>query len=136
MSKEGYVGSALGLLAIVTVVLQMMYPVIPTLVGWPIVGVLGITAAVLLIRAANIRKSETMVTPEEVPLGVALHPKKYLSWRDRVVIRDIESKMELLHGHSDRRGMEMEVLRGVAMSDLIRMNCTICFRPRNQRDDN
>lgn len=57
-------------------------------------------------------------------------PKKHLNYRDRVALDNIETKMELLHGHNDRNVMEAEMLRGVSASDLIKMNCKLCERYR------
>jgi len=133
VSKEGYFGSVLGLLAIIVGVLQAMYPIIPPIVGWPIVATLGFGAVVLLIKGASTKQDKPAIT-HDIP-AIALHPKTHLSWRDRVALNNIEAKMEELHGHNDRRAMEADMLRGVSASDLIRMNCTICFKPRDLKDE-
>ncbi|MFC1977989.1 hypothetical protein ACFLWS_06995 [Chloroflexota bacterium] len=48
MSREFRFALGLALLAIVAVVVQMIYPIIPPLVGWPIIGVLGVGAIYFL----------------------------------------------------------------------------------------
>ncbi len=134
MSRDGYAASGLGLLAIIVVVVLAMYPVIPPLIGWPIVTALGVAAIVLFVRGANL-KQEKPVLMRDAP-AIALRPKSHLSWRDRATLSNIETKMQELHGHNDRRVMEAEMLRGVSASDLIRMKCTICFKPRDQQGEN
>jgi len=121
------------LLAVAGVVLQMMYPAIPLYVGWPIVGMLGILAGILFKKSAN-KSHEKPETVHDTPI-VSLYPKTRLNWRDRNAISNIEDKMMELHGHCDKRAMESEVLRGVSASDLIKKDCTICFRPRGIRND-
>ena len=133
MSKEGYFAFGLGVLAIITVVLQKMYPVIPPLIGWPIVGGLGLLSIILFRKGINKKLDKQEVVQDTVT--VALHPKKHLNFRDRNALRNIDMRMTELHRHSDRRAMESELLRGVSASDLIKMNCTICFKPRGQRSD-
>lgn len=133
MSKEGYTASGIGLVALIGVVLQMMYPAIPLYVGWPIIGILAIWAGVLFKRGAS-KSHEKLETVREAPM-VSLRPKTRLNWRDRNTVNNIEDKMVELHGHCDRRVIEAEMLRGVSANDLIRMNCTICFKPRGIKND-
>ncbi len=134
MSRDGYVASGLALLAIIVGVLLAMYPTIPPLIGWPSVAALGVAATILFVRGANLRQEKPLLI-HDVPT-IALRPKTHLSWRDRATLNNIETKMQELHGHNDRRVMEAEILRGVSANDLIRMKCTICFKPRDQRGDN
>ncbi len=111
----------------------MMYPAIPLYVGWPIVSILGIWASILFKKGAN-KSHEKQETVHETPI-VSLHPKTHLNWRDRNAINNIEAKMVELHGHCDKRAMESEMLRGVSASDLIKKECTICFKPRGLKND-
>ena len=60
MGKEGYFASSLGFMAIAVAVVQKMNTSIPPIVGWPIVGLLGIAAILFLI--IGIRKKESQQT--------------------------------------------------------------------------
>ena len=111
----------------------MMYPAIPLYVGWPIIGILGIWAGMLFKKGAS-NSHEKPEIIHETPM-VSLHPKARLNWRDRNAISNIETKMMELHRHCDRRAMESEMLRGVSASDLIKKDCTICFKPRGLKND-
>lgn len=56
MSKESYYALALGVAAIIGVVLQMMYSAIPLWIGWTIIATLGAGAISLVVRGR--RKGE------------------------------------------------------------------------------
>ena len=56
MSREGYYALALGLLAILVVVLQMIYPQISPSIGLPIATLLGVAAIIFVVR--GIKKGE------------------------------------------------------------------------------
>jgi len=73
MSKEGSFSLALGLGAISWAVVQSMNPLISPIVGWPIVGILGILAVFFLI--IGIRKKESqkslILTPHTWAIGLS-----------------------------------------------------------------
>ena len=73
MSKECYFSLALGLGAIVWAVVRSMYPLISPILGWPIVGILGILAILFFI--IGIRKKESqkslVLTPHAWAIGLS-----------------------------------------------------------------
>jgi len=50
MSKEGYLGIALGLVGLAMTVFQMIQPQIPAAIGWPIIAVLLSFSVVFVIK--------------------------------------------------------------------------------------
>jgi len=73
MSKEGYFSLALGLGAISWAVVQSMNPFISPIVGWPIVGILGIFAVSFLIIGTRKKESQKslVVTPHTYAIGLS-----------------------------------------------------------------
>ena len=73
MSKESYFSFVLGFGAIIWAVVQGMYPVISPIVGWPIVGGLGIRAIFFLIIGIRKKKSQMslILTPRTYAIGLS-----------------------------------------------------------------
>ena len=73
MGKESYFGFVLGLAALIGGVVQIMNTPISPIVGWPIVGILGVLAVLFLIigiRKKEIQKS-LILTPHTYAIGLS-----------------------------------------------------------------
>ena len=73
MPKEGYFSLASAIGAISCAVVQAMYPLISPIVGWPIVGVLGILAVSFLIKGIRKKESQKLLilTPHTYAIGLS-----------------------------------------------------------------
>ncbi|MFC2003400.1 hypothetical protein ACFLV4_05605 [Chloroflexota bacterium] len=81
MSRESYFALALGVAAIIGVVLQMMYPVIPLCVGWVIISILAVGAISLVVRGI-IKGKKRESKPPVISDGQKIEVKPDIGRRD------------------------------------------------------
>lgn len=129
MSKEFYYGVAFGLVGLILAVLQMMYPVIPYVIGWPVVAVLGVVAFTCI--DIGVRKKE-YARGDGVRRQYPLVPKKRLTAHDWSELHNLAEQLEWRHGHEDEQGIEADRLDGYSWSDINNMPCHTCHKPRNE----
>jgi len=132
VSREFYYGLAIGFLGITLAVLQMMYPIIPHIIGWPIVGLLSIATFICL--DIGIRKKEYKKV--SVSSGqYRLVPKKRFTTSDILELGNMNERMKYQHGHGDEDGITADRLDGYTWSDISCMPCHSCHKPRNEEGD-
>jgi len=139
MPREGYFGLAVGLLAIIAGVLQGMYPVIPAIIGWPIVAILGFAAFVLCdigIRKKEYEKTQNREV-QHTQTRQIIEPQKgsldSVSSQDRQFIVLLATTMTHEHGHMDIQGLLADRASGIALNELMARNCSRCGCPRNDK---
>lgn len=73
MQKETYYGFVFALVAIIWTVVQSMYPLIPPIIGWPIVGILGILAVLFFILGVRKKDNQKslILTPRAWAIGLS-----------------------------------------------------------------
>ena len=135
MSREGYLGLGLGVLDIIFGVLQSMFPVIPPIVGWPIIALLGLVAFVLIDKGIR-EKGETGKQTQPQEARVIEPPKGSLdnvTSDDRLFILRLAMHMSWVHGCFDFDGLLADRASGIELNALMTRNCSICKTPRNER---
>jgi hypothetical protein len=63
MSTESKIGTALGVLGVIAVVMQLMYPQIPKYIGWPIIGLLVVGTISLFVL--DRKKHQSLSKPDK-----------------------------------------------------------------------
>ena len=146
MSKEFYYGLAIGLAGIILTVLQMMYPVIPHVVGWPLVGVLAVVAFICLDIAIRRKEYERIsgvgyreTTESAETRTVTPEPQEgsldTVTGEDRRFIVSLCLEMAIQHGHIDFNGLLADRASGVPLNQLMSKECSVCGIARNLRSD-
>lgn len=133
MSKDSFYACGLGIITVIAVVLQMMYPQIPLYIGWPIVGILAIFSVILFVKGHGVAITENKSVNTVSAITTSRIPEKTkLGKKRRVELYRIKNRMRELHGHSDDFAIEIDYRDGIPLGDLLTRNCTVCGKPRNQ----
>lgn len=102
---------------------------VPPYLFWVLLIISLVVASFLTYRELYVEAAK-----KDTP-AVTLQRKTRLSWAHRETLRDIETQMEEIHGHSDPYGLEADMLDGVLGGDLMKRPCHRCGKPRNQKGD-
>jgi hypothetical protein len=145
LSKEFYIGLAVGFLGILMAVMQMMYPVIPQVVGWPIVGTLAIATFICLdigIRKREQQRndiSQATNFPEHSQTSSNIESQQgsmdTVSSEDRRFIVSLCMDMIIQHGHMDLNGLLADRASGTSLNQLMAKECSVCGIVRNIRSN-
>jgi hypothetical protein len=145
MSKEFYIGLAIAFVGIALAVLQMMYPIMPYVIGWPLVGVCAVATFICL--DIGIRKKEygniigskvTHGLEGNITHAVTVAQKgsvETVSDADKRFIVSLCRDMVLQHGHIDPNGLLADRASGIPLNELMSRKCSQCETARNIRSD-
>ncbi len=64
--------------------------------------------------------------------GITLRPKSRLGGNGLAVTINLKSQMHRIHGHDDIWGIQSDYLNGIDTNEILKRNCTVCGKPRNQ----
>ena len=108
----------------------MIYTTINPIIGWIIIGILGLLAFIFI--DIGIRKREYSNIGTETK-RYKLIPKNNLHINDMIALQHLVDRMDIQHGHNDEDGIEADRRDGYSWSDINNMPCHMCHKPRNQK---
>jgi len=99
------------------------------IIGWIIA--IALTYHDIRMQAINmgveLLKAKSSITQKQALAS----PKKRLNFYNRQAIHEVEEQMLRVHGHTDTRTMESDVMSGVLVGNLLNGICSRCGKPRN-----
>ena len=132
---------AAGLLAIALGVIQGMYPVIPPIVGWPIIAILVLATFTLVDmgirkKAKDNDEQRREQTEQKLAIEIQQGSLDTVSSQDRKFITAISWGMVMKHGHFDVNGLLADRASGIPLNELMSRNCSLCHCPRDKKGGN
>jgi len=101
----------------------------PSYLVWVLIGIGLFIASFLTYRELYVESAK-----KDVPTAT-LQRRTHLNLSHQKALLNIVGHMERIHGHSDRFGLEADMLDGILVSDLMKRPCSRCGKLRNQRGD-
>jgi len=86
------------------------------------------TFAVVHYKSVENKQALSTSTP-----GIVLRPKNKLRENDFPVLMNLNDQMLAIHGDDDLWGIQLDYLNGIDTNEILKRNCTVCGKPRNQR---